>query len=243
MFEDQKSDDKRLDPDGTIPDTGPIEPKGTKIGTPNLLKWLFFLLVIIYSLLAYYHAPILKYLGSYLIVKHQAQKSDLIVCLAGRNVERGLAAADAYQKKLASRIFMTREELPDGHESLREKGIIYPESADLLTMILTKMGVPGSAILISDRPAKSTFDEAKIVKDLVKEKGFRSLILVTSPVHTRRAWLTYRKLFEKDDIRILVFPSPYSKFNPENWWKERKYVREVIIEYEKLIYYVLKHLW
>jgi len=243
MFEDQQNDDKRLDPDGTIPDTGPIEPKGRTIGKQNLLKWLFFLLVIIYSLLSYYHAPIFKYLGSYLIVKHQAQKSDLIVCLAGRNVERGLAAADVYQKKLAARIFMGREEIPDGHESLTEKGIEYPESVDLLTMILKKMGVPGSAILISDRPVKSTFDEATVVRDLVKERGFRSLILITSPTHTRRAWLTYRKLFEKDNIRILVFPSPYSKFNPENWWKNRKYVREVIIEYEKLIYYSLKYLW
>jgi hypothetical protein len=37
-------------------------------------------------------------------------------------------------------------------------------------------------------------------------------------------------------------PTPYSKFRPEDWWKTRGYVREVIMEYQKLIYYKVKGL-
>jgi uncharacterized SAM-binding protein YcdF (DUF218 family) len=87
----------------------------------------------------------------------------------------------------------------------------------------------------------STFDEAEYIRDLIAERRNKSIILITSPVHSRRAWLTFKKVFEETDVRILVLPSSYSEFNPEDWWTQRKYVREVIIEYQKLIYYAFKY--
>jgi len=229
--------------EGTQPDSKPIEPERKKIGKPSVLKWVFFLFVIFYVLLSYYYAPILIFVGRYLVVTHEPEKSDLIVCLAGGNIERGLSVADAYEKELAPRIFISREELPDGYELLEERGIDYPESIDLLVMVLEKLGVPSSALVMSDRPMKSTFDEAKAVKEFVKEKGYQSLIIITSPTHSRRAWLTFKKFFENEEVRILILTSSYSGFRPEDWWKDRKYVRAVIIEYQKLIFYTLKYLW
>jgi uncharacterized SAM-binding protein YcdF (DUF218 family) len=226
-----------------VPDARPIEPEGRKGGKPSLFKWLFFVVVVIYILLVYYHAPLLMFLGRYLVVTHEPEKSDLIVCLAGGNIERGLSAADAFKRGLAPRIFVGREELPDGYEVLKERGLNYPQTVDLMIMILTGLGVPRTAILVSDHPVKSTVDEAKAVRDIVKEKGYRSIIIITSPIHSRRAWLTFRKFLEDEGIRIFLLPASYSKFRPEEWWKERRFVREVIIEYEKLIYYTLKYLW
>jgi uncharacterized SAM-binding protein YcdF (DUF218 family) len=111
-------------------------------------------------------------------------------------------------------------------------------------MILEGVGVPRSAFLTSDSPVNSTFVEAEAVRKLVKNNGYRSLIIITSPTHSKRAWLTYRKIFQEQEknVRIQMHPSRYSKFKPEDWWKNRRYVREVIIEYEKLIYYALKEL-
>lgn len=221
----------------------PIEPEGRKPGRAGLLKWLFFLLAIIYILFSYYHAPILTRLGRYLIVEHLPQKSDIIICLAGGNVDRGLAVADAYKQGLALRIFMAREEPPDGYELLKERGINYPESVDLMIMLLEGLGIPRSAFLSSDRTVKSTYEEAKLVREIVKNGGYTSLIVITSPIHSRRAWFTFRKVFEEKDVRILMLPSSYSDFKPEGWWKKRRYLKEVIIEYEKLIYYMIKYLW
>lgn len=243
MLEVRGNKDEGNHQEDTFPNGRPIEPEGRKIRRPSLLKWLFFLLAIIYILVSYYHAPILTRLGRYLIVEHPAQKSDLIVCLAGGIVDRGLAVAEAYQKGLAPRIFMSREEPPDGYVWLREKGVNYPENVDLMIMLLEGLGIPKSALLVSDRPAESTLEEAEIVKDVVEKGNYKSLLLITSPIHSRRAWLAFRKVFEKKDVRILVVPSPYSEFNPEDWWKKRRYQKRVIIEYEKLIYYTVKYLW
>jgi uncharacterized SAM-binding protein YcdF (DUF218 family) len=225
------------------PDSRPIEPERKKMGRVGLLKWLFFLLALLYVLFSYYHAPILAHLGRYLIVAHPPQKSDLIVCLAGGNVERGLAVADAYEKGLAPRIFMAREVPPDGYGWLKERGVDYPETVDLMMKLLEGLGIPRSAFLTSDRPAKSTFDEANLVKDVLMKSDYNSIIIITTPYHCRRTWLTFRKVLEENDVRILMLPSSYSDFKPEDWWKKRRYLREIIIEYQKLIYYMLKYLW
>jgi uncharacterized SAM-binding protein YcdF (DUF218 family) len=213
------------------------------MGRVGLLKWLFFLLALLYVLFSYYHTPILAHLGRYLIVEHPPQKSDLIVCLAGGNVERGLAVADAYQRGLAPRIFMAREVPPDGYELLKERGVDYPESVDLMIKLLEGQGIPRSAFLTSDRPTKSTFEEAELVRELVMNSDYNSLIIITTPYHCRRAWLTFRKVFEESDVRMLMLPSPYSDFKPAGWWKKRRYQKEIFIEYQKLIYYTLKYLW
>ena len=242
MSENLVSDDRTYEMGDSFQTGKPLEPEGSKGGTINRLKWIFFAFVVIYSLLSYLHAPILAYLGEYLIVKHTPQESDLIVCLAGGNVDRGLATADAFQKGLAPRIFMAREEPDDGYDLLRERGIDYPEDVALMVMLLEQLGIPRSVFFTSDRAVNSTLDEAEYIRDLIAERGEKSLILVTSPVHSRRAWLTFKKVFEETNVRILVLPSSYSEFNPENWWTQRKYAREVIIEYQKLIYYSYKYL-
>jgi hypothetical protein len=46
---------------------------------------------------------------------------------------------------------------------------------------------------------------------------------------------------EKEGVRIQVAPSPYSGFRAEDWWKTRRYVREVIVEYQKLLFYAVAH--
>jgi uncharacterized SAM-binding protein YcdF (DUF218 family) len=241
MSENLKSDGEAYEEGDSFKTGEPLEPERGKGGPLSLLRWIFFAFVVIYGLLSYFHVPILAHLGEYLIVKHSPQESDLIVCLAGGNVDRGLATADAFQKGLAPRIFMAREESADGYNLVRERGIDYPEDVDLMMMLLEQVGIPRSVFLTSDRMVDSTIDEAEVIRDLVIEKGYKSIILVTSPTHSRRAWLTFKKVFEESNVRILVLPSSYSEFNPENWWEQRKYVREVIIEYQKLVYYFFRH--
>jgi uncharacterized SAM-binding protein YcdF (DUF218 family) len=225
-----------------MPDAKPIEPESAPSTSLSVFKWVLIIAVFCYILLSYFHGSILTQLGKYLVVQNPAAKSDLIVCLAGGDVERGLASADLFSRGLAPRIFIAREPIPDGLETLRQKGIAYPESVDRVAMIFRGMGVPESAVIRGDQPVQSTFEEAERVGALIKEKKYRSLILVTSPTHSRRAGLTFRQVIPDRDIRITVIPTPYSKFRAEDWWKTRGYVREVIVEYQKLIYYKLQGL-
>jgi uncharacterized SAM-binding protein YcdF (DUF218 family) len=219
----------------------PIEPERPKITRANLLKWLFFLIVLLYMLSSYFRVPILTRLGQFLVVADVPQKSDVIVCLAGGNVERGLATADLYKRGLAPAVFLTSEEPPDGYGLLKERGLHYPENVDLLLMVLRGLGVPDAALLEGHRRITSTYDEAILVKALVEKHGFGSVILVTSPAHSRRVWMTFKKALREEDCRIYMVPTPYSGFNPTDWWKEEKYLREVVLEYQKLFFYLLRY--
>jgi len=219
----------------------PIEPQGRTRIRPSILKWVIFFLFASYILISYYRAPILTGFGKYLIVQHPLKKADVIVCLMGSPVERGLAAAELYKQGLGPRILFAREALPDGMGILRERGVHYPETRDLLERILEGLGVPKSDLIANDRFAHNTFEEATLAKEIAQREGYRSIIVVTSPAHTRRAWLTFKKVFGKDEVEIMILPSQYSDFRPQDWWEKRKYVKEVIIEYQKLIYDMLKY--
>ncbi len=232
---------QRPDEEALVQGAGPVEPEGSKITRANLLKWLFFLLVVLYMLLSYFRVPILTRLGQFLVVAHEPQKSDVIVCLAGGNIERGLATAELYQRGLAPTVFLASEEQPDGYALLRERGLHYPEQVDLLVMVLRGLGVPDAALLKGDRRVGSTHDEAMLVKGLVEKRGYDSIILVTSPTHSRRAWLTFKRVLREEDCRIFMVPTPYSGFSPANWWQERRYLRQVVLEYQKLFFYLLRY--
>lgn len=227
---------------GMQPGSEPIEPRGGSTPRKAFLRWVLFLVFVVWAVLTAYHEPILKTVGGFLVVSHELEPSDVIVCLSGRAVERGLAAADVYNKGLAPHVFIIREIPPDGYELLERAGIHVPETVDVLQTILTGMGVPETAVIESEHPAPSTFSEARMVRSLAEERGYRSLIVITSPTHTRRAWRTLRRELEGDNVRIRMFPSPYSGFRSEDWWKTRRYVREVITEYQKLLYYELQAL-
>jgi uncharacterized SAM-binding protein YcdF (DUF218 family) len=222
-------------------DNRPIDPQGKRFTKPTVLKWIIFLVFIVYILISYYRGPILTSLGKYLVVQHSLEKADLIVCMMGKPVERGLAAADLYEEGLAPRIFIGREALPDGIEVLKQRDGHYPETRDLLIMMLQGLGVPRSDCLVSDGFVGSTFEEARVIRGIAQKDGYHSLIIVTSPHHTRRTWLTFKKVFEKDDMAIMMMPSKYTDFRLDGWWKKGKYINEVVIEYQKLIYYALKY--
>ena len=213
----------------------------TRVIKFSILKWLIFLFFILYFVLSSYRGPLLIKLGEYLIVEHKAQKADLVVCLGGKGVENALAAIDAYKKGLAPYIFRAKEIEPDGLDYLKETVKSYPTNFDLFTLIIRGFGIPEKAILSSEDRVGSTIGEARLVRKFMLDKGFKSVIVITSLTHSRRAWLTFKKVFKDYDIKIISLPSHYQLFSPKDWWTKRKYAKELIIEYQKLIYYKLAY--
>ena len=207
----------------------------------RMVKPLIFTVIILLFILWEYHAAILTFAGKYLVLEHKPEKADLIVCLGGNNIERGLAAADAYNAGLAPLIYISRPRVPDGLDLLEERNVKYPEEADLLEAFLRDLKIPPGAVIRDGTYVEITFDEAVRIKEVVVEREFKSLIMITSPTHSRRAWRTFQKVFEGTGIRIYSLPSSYSSYNPETYWHEIKYLKEVILEYQKFLFYVLKY--
>jgi uncharacterized SAM-binding protein YcdF (DUF218 family) len=70
----------------------------------------------------------------------------------------------------------------------------------------------------------------------------RSLIVVTSRAHSRRARLMLRQAL-RPAVEVAVYPSPYDFFPTARWWRLRTAAKTVLSEYQKLANYWLNRRW
>ncbi|HDR14794.1 MAG TPA: YdcF family protein, partial [Desulfobacteraceae bacterium] len=169
---------------------------------------------------------------------HPLEKADLVVCLGGSPVERGLEAAELLKEGYAPRIFISREQPPESLDILRARGVDFPESHELTYEMLEAFGLPPESLIISDDPVSSTAEEAEQLRRVAIAEGFSHLIVVTSPQHSRRAWIAFRHMFKDSEVSVSIRPTRFSGFEPERWWKEPRYARRVILEYMKILWYL-----
>ena len=224
-------------------DNRPIEPESRRFKGQSIVKWIIFILVVGYMVISYYRVPLLTALGNYLVLEHPLKEADLIVCTPGSPLEQSLMAAELYKRGLAPRIFIPQETPPAGLEILKRQGGLYPEKSELFIAILKSLKVPESAFMVGKHTVDSIQEEAEEIREMVMEKGFKSIIIVTSPARARRAYLIFEKVFDGEKLKIMVSPSQYSHFKADNWWKRGKYINEVVFESQAVLYHTIKNLW
>lgn len=188
---------------------------------------LFF--VLIFVLLWISHSYILESFAKYLIVQDELKKVYAIVVLSGdSNGERIRQATELYRKGY-------------GKYFLISGGLLYWNTtyADIMRRHAISLGIPGKAILVEDK-SESTYENAKFSLPILKEKGIKSIILVSSPTHTRRARRLFKKMYKKEGIDVLTYPVQNSRFITKNWWLRHEDTQRVVMEYVKIIGYFIK---
>lgn len=200
-------------------------------------------LIVLVAVLAYGgRRPLLAAIGGFLIVRDQPRPADAIVVLSGSMPDRMLEAVDLYEARLAPRIILTKEFPLPGLATLRERGGTLPEHHEQNLQIAVQLGVPAAAISVMPTTISSTFAEAQALVAYLREQGITSVLLVTSNAHARRARMTFRGL-AGGRLQIAVCPSRYDPFAPDTWWQHRGFIRRVVIEYGKLLNYLLIDRW
>ena len=186
-----------------------------------------------------FRGTILEPVGQYLITEDPLEKADAIILLGGSVPDRTLEAIDIYKGGYAPLIVFTMGPKPEGYDELIDRGIKLPEGHDLTKLIGLKLGVPESDLVIIDKRADSTYSELQIIyKDFLKKNNIKSVILVTSKYHTTRAKKIFNDVTNRE-IKVIARPSKYDSFNPKKWWAERRYRRQTVFEYQKLLHHYL----
>ena len=163
----------------------------------------------------------------------------MIVVLNGRDTERSLAAVDLYNQGYANLIVMARLAKQPGSDEFWKRvgdnfnGKIFFQRA------IEAMGIHEESFRFIGNGVTSTSDEAMTAKDFLKRNGYKSMILVTSKWHSRRAYLTFKSVLEKDHVTITIYPTKYDTFDSRTWWKIGTDTKSVFSEYGKLLYYIL----
>lgn len=177
--------------------------------------------------------------GRYLVVDEPLQPADALVVLAGARVDRWLEAVDLHREGRGKNILLSPGYLEPAEVRLRASGIDYPAAADLIKSAMVQMGIPASAITSIPEGVDNTAHEALFAARIARDHGWKSLIVVTSPYHTRRSLFAFERELEGTGIEVQVRGTRYDDVDPEQWWKRRHDFRFVTWELQKLIAYRL----
>jgi uncharacterized SAM-binding protein YcdF (DUF218 family) len=205
-----------------------------KLSRRLLIASLFIVLVA--GSIYYSRDSILIYLGEYLVTEYPLGKADAIVVLSGSIPDRILEAIDIYKQGYAPIIILTKEQKPSGYDELLSLGIKMPEGYDIDQMIAMKLGVPATSVVIINERVDSTYSEERTLYRFLKKRSLKSVILVTSKYHTTRATKLFNFVTD-GQIKLITRPSKYDTFDPRNWWKVRRDLKQVLFEYQKLADY------
>ncbi|MDD3364624.1 MAG: YdcF family protein [Syntrophomonas sp.] len=176
-------------------------------------------------------------LGRFLVAQDQPQPSDIIVVLMGSGPDRMLGAVDLYQAGYADKIVMVRNNV-GGYDLVVSKGVKIPHDTDVAQMVAVQLGVPQDNVLILPGDALSTQDEARRVREYLRDKqDIDLMILVTSKYHSGRAKKIFVRAMSSMDreIRVISCPSQYDDFKLERWWQSREDLKRGVLEYMKLL--------
>jgi len=143
------------------------------------------------------------------------ERADAIVVLGG-GVRWDGALSEATQRRLVYALRLLRQGyaptiiLTGGNPD--DPGV--PESAEM-ARVARELGFPAERFIVETR-ASRTSTQARAVAEIARAQGFRSVILVTSPTHSYRALLAFRK------AGVEAFPGTIDPLlrppKPERWW-------------------------
>ena len=178
------------------------------------------------------------FLAKALVVEKPLDHADVILVLAGSSayVERTHKAVLIYEQGVAQKIVLTDDGEQAGWSQNEQRN---PSYVELAKRELVARGVPDDAIKILEPKVAGTMDEAKVVYKFALDKRWKSLLIVTSPYHSRRALHTFESVFATNgleaNVGIVVAEQTRQDFF---WWLAWNGWRDVAGEYVKsLVYY------
>ncbi|MGI8315490.1 YdcF family protein [Halobacillus mangrovi] len=181
--------------------------KTKKVILSTFMSFLFLFIIFVITLFI---------LGpEYLKAESSPEKSDAIILLSGGE-ERLEQAVKLYKDERANKIILTNStEHWTKVETVSERGIPTQD-------------------LLEEPKATSTFENATLSKEIMKEHNFKSAIVVTSDYHARRTKMTFDRVYESDIQLSYSFADSF--FNPNDGLTERE-TKTVFTEYVKMIAY------
>jgi len=181
----------------------------------------------ILALLVVIGVGVFRNAGHWLVREDPLGKADVIVVLSGGLPYRGEGAAGIFKSGYAPAVWVSKPGGPQ--EELAALGIHFVGEEEYNREILVQEGVPNSAIQIFPDAIANTQDEVDEIARDMRRDGMHTVIIVTSPQHTRRVKALWRKL-EGDDPRVIVRAASGDPFDADHWWRNTQDVLAVVRE-------------
>lgn len=164
----------------------------------------------------------------FIFLAHPLKKADILFVPGGPGLEPAFKAAALYHEGMAPLI------LPSGLKSKVDDTTrgAYASEFEAIRHTLMSLGVPEKSILKEDR-ATYTYQNALFSREVLDARGLSiaRAILVTKPVHARRAYMYYQSCFPDADLLACPCAHPITK---ENWFASREGIEAVFAEISRI---------
>ena len=173
-----------------------------------------------------------------LVVESDLPQADVLVVLGGsaNYIERSEAAGEIFKAGRVKKIILTNDGQRSGWSNAEQRNPLFVERA--LTE-LQRQGISNDSVEILPNVVSSTRDEAILLRTTAANRGWHSLLVLTSPYHSRRALWTFRHEFEGSNVLVGLTSVRNGRQTPSPWfwWLTQRGWRLVAGEYVKFIYY------
>ncbi len=207
---------------------------------PRWLKRLTFLLLLLglgTLVLVAFHRPILTSLANAWIVDDSPiDQVDALIVPGGGFETRPFGAAELYLKGVSDRIITFQTEVsPRG-----KLGLARPHHQENI-QILTKKGVPATAITVIGDHVASTQDEVNATADWCQKNDIQSIAVFTEYLASRRAAWAFRKQLSAQGVTVHLAALEHHPFTLKEWWLDEDGVITFQNEILKYFYYRLRY--
>ncbi len=86
----------------------------------------------------------------------------------------------------------------------------------------------------------STEQEAQTLAGCIRDHGWKSIAVVTSDYHTRRAGIIWRRTLQQEHLPVHLWIHGVTdpEFHAKGWWRERQSAKTWLMEFTKLLWTV-----
>lgn len=158
-------------------------------------------------------------------------RADGIMLLTGDVHMRPQKAAQLYRQGIAPRLLLAEQITTPGVAVGAEIG-----ESDGARIMLARHGVPDSAIIELPVQASSTWDEARALREYVRQSGLKRFVVVTSASHGRRARWLFRKAFRGTAVDLRFATIEDWRYDMDEWWISETGVVSVANEYLRFMH-------
>jgi uncharacterized SAM-binding protein YcdF (DUF218 family)/glycosyltransferase involved in cell wall biosynthesis len=159
---------------------------------------------VVAAYLLIFETPLVFWMASPLKIAEPPQAADAIVVFAGGVGESGQAGG-GYQERVAAAV--------DLYKSGYARSLVFSSGfrfvfheAEVMRDLAVVNGVPPDAIVL-EQAAANTHENVQFSAAILRQHGWRKILLVSSPYHMRRALLTWRKAVPD----VTVVPTPVAR--------------------------------
>jgi uncharacterized SAM-binding protein YcdF (DUF218 family) len=154
--------------------------------------------------------------GHWLVREDALGPADVIVVLSGGLPYRALGAADIYKSGYAPEVWVSYPVGPQ--QELSRLGIHFVGEEEYSREILVREGVPGNSVKILPSQLINTEEEVEEIVREMQAQGKHTVIIVTSPEHTRRVRALWNALVGQEP-KAIVRGAPTDPFDADHWWR------------------------